>query len=87
MQVSGTGGGGFRFMYAEFLNEAEAIMPQIKDAGLAQLMSNCATAWSALAECLRLGSESEVFPAESISEAIRTVQMAELQYVDAALTL
>lgn len=87
LEKRGTGGGGFRIMYAEFLGEAEAMMPRIKEVGLAEMMRDSASAWSALAECLRVGSESDAFPAEAISIAIRAVQIAEQRYVDAALTL
>lgn len=87
LEKRGTGGGGFRIMYAEFLGEAEAIMPRIEEVGLAGMMRDSATAWSALAECLRVGSESDAFPAEAISNAIRAVQIAEQRYVDAALKL
>lgn len=83
----GTDGGGFRTMYAEFIDEAEEIIPELKELGLAHLMRDCASAWTALADCLRLGSESEEFPAEMISEAIITVREAELRYVDTALTI
>lgn len=87
IEKRGTGGGGFRIMYAEFLDEAEAMLPEVGAAGLPQLMRECANAWSELAECLRKGSESEEFPVELIARGIEAVRLAELQYVDAALTL
>lgn len=87
IEKRGTGGGGFRTMYAEFLDEAQAMLPAIGMADLPRLMRECATAWSALAECLRTGSESEQFPVEAIAQAIEAVRAAELRYVDAALTL
>ena len=87
IEKRGTGGSGFRAMYAEFLEEAGEIVPELKEAGLIHRMRDSAAAWSALANCLRLGSESEVFPDEAITEAIKAVRVAELRYVDAALTL
>jgi butirosin biosynthesis protein H-like/uncharacterized protein DUF4872 len=87
IEKRGTGGSGFRAMYSEFLEEASEIVPEISEAGLAYLMRDSAAAWSALADCLREGSESEIFPEESITEAIEAVRVAELKYVDIALTL
>lgn len=87
IEKRGTGGGGFRIMYADFLVEAEAIVPQVKEAGLVQLMRESATAWTALADDLREGSEAEVFPTEAIRSALQTVKIAEQRYADAALTL
>jgi len=87
IEKRGTGGGGFRTMYAEFIDEAEEVIPALKKMGLSDLMRDSASAWSALADCLRLGSESETFPTEMIREAIAKVREAELRYIDAALTL
>ena len=55
--------------------------------GLVVLMRRSATAWSYLADCLRVGSESETFPEKKIGEAIEYVREAELRYVNAALEL
>ncbi len=82
----GTGGGGFRKMYAEFLEEAASADPRISELQLPQLMTGCARCWTALALALKAGSESECFPTELLADALQAVRVAELRYVDAALT-
>jgi hypothetical protein len=86
IEKRGTGGSGFRAMYSEFLDEASEIVPEIHEAGLVELMRTSAAAWSALADCLRKGSESETFPEEAITDAIESVRVAETRYADAAST-
>lgn len=81
----GTGGGGFRKMYAEFLDEAAPADPRIAELRLPQLMADSARCWTALALVLKAGSESECFPAEQIADALRAVRAAEHRYIDAAL--
>ena len=87
IEKRGTGGGGFRAMYSEFLDEASEIVPEIHGAGLVDLMRTSAEAWSALADCLRKGSESEIFPEEAITAAIESVRVEEARYADAASKL
>lgn len=87
IEKRGTGGGGFRGMYAEFLSEAEALVPEVAAAGLPERMRDSAKAWSALAECFRVGSEGEVFPIEAIAQSIGEVRAAEVRYVEAALSI
>lgn len=82
----GTGGGGFRTMYAEFLEEAALADPRIAALQLPSLMADSARCWTTLAQTLKAGSESECFPAEELAEALRSVRAAERRYVDAALT-
>ncbi|HNC83950.1 MAG TPA: BtrH N-terminal domain-containing protein [Nitrospira sp.] len=82
----GTGGGGFRKMYAEFLEEAALADPHIADLGLPVLMAESARCWSELAVVLKDSSESENFPVEQLSEALLLVRAAERRYCDAALT-
>lgn len=87
IEKRGTGGGGFRTMYAEFLDEVEDMLPEARQANLAALMRDSAVAWSALAERLKAGSEAEVFPGDIIANAIDDVRVAELRYSNAALAL
>lgn len=87
IEKRGTGGGGFRSMYAEFLEEANIMLPVVGVANLPRLMRDCAEAWSALAECLRKGSEGERFPVNDLVQAIEAVKISEQLYVDAALSL
>ncbi len=55
----GTGGGGFRRLYAEFLERAERVAPALAGAGLAAEMAAIAAAWTAAGEALRAQSERE----------------------------
>ncbi len=82
----GTGGGGFRKMYAEFLEEAALADPHIATLQLPQLMANSARSWTALAQALKQGSEGDRFPAELLEDALQAVRAAEHRYVSAALT-
>ena len=57
----GVGGAGFRWIYRDFLKEAESIVPKIKDLGLSQQMDNIGNKWSDIALLLKEISEKE-FP-------------------------
>ncbi|BBO69750.1 peptidase [Desulfosarcina alkanivorans] len=57
IEKRGTGGGGFRFLFADFLSEAAILVPEITSAGLAQQMAELGFAWQALALCLKNVSE------------------------------
>lgn len=81
----GTGGGGFRKMYAEFLEEAALADPRIAELELPPLMADSARSWTALALTLKAGSEGERFPAELLLNALQAVRTAERRYVEAAL--
>lgn len=81
IEKRGTGGGGFRTMYAEFLLEAGEMLPAVRAAKLVELMQRSAAAWSGLAALLKIASESDVFPVREIEGAIRHVGAFESQYV------
>lgn len=87
IEKRGTGGGGFRLMYAEFLREVEVLMPSIQRFGLPALMDGCAAAWSMLASVLREASEADHFPEAELTSAIRNVRNAESTYVRVVSTL
>lgn len=87
IEKRGTGGGGFRLMYAEFLREAEALIPAIQRLGLPDLMDACAVAWSGLAAVLKEASESDHFPEAELAIAIGNVRNVESTYVRAVSTL
>lgn len=53
----GTGGGGFRFVYRDFLREAQELCPELRASGLPRRMEEVATAWSELAMELKKLSE------------------------------
>ena len=81
IEKRGTGGGGFRTMYAEFLLEAGEMLPAVRAAKLVELMQRSAAAWSGLAALLKMASESDVFPIREIEEALRHVRTLESLYV------
>jgi hypothetical protein len=55
----GTGGGAFRKMYATYLREAEAIVPALQSARLADEMETIAEAWTNLASILKRTSNEK----------------------------
>lgn len=59
IEKRGTGGGGFRLMYAEFLREWAPHLPQISSSGLYDRMDEVAAAWTDLAFSLKEASERE----------------------------
>jgi hypothetical protein len=85
IEKRGTGGSGFRAMYADFLEEAEEMIPAVIRANLVELMRSAAASWSDLAETLKKGSESMVFPLSEIESAINHVRMRESHYAKCAL--
>ncbi|MGB7991060.1 MAG: DUF4872 domain-containing protein, partial [Candidatus Methylophosphatis roskildensis] len=85
IEKRGTGGGGFRQMYAEFLTDASRNDERIRSYGLPTLMDECAKQWVELALQLKSASESESFPSLRIADAIAHVQQAEQRYVESAL--
>jgi len=58
----GNGGGMFRRLYARFLAEAEAALPELSTPGLRGAMEAIADAWSRLAEALRILSAAPGAP-------------------------
>lgn len=85
IEKRGTGGGGFRQMYAEFLAEASRNDKRIGSYRLPTLMGECAKQWVELAMQLKSASESESFPSLQIAGAIVNVQHAEQRYIESAL--
>lgn len=55
----GTGGGAFRFLYADFLDESSRYLPQIKTYGLQEKMATVAKAWQEFSLSLKKVSEEE----------------------------
>jgi hypothetical protein len=85
IEKRGTGGAGFRAMYAGFLEEAGSMLPAVHDANLVDLMQGAAAAWSGLAAILKMASESKVFPHKEIEAAIGHVKFHESNYVNRVL--
>lgn len=57
IEKRGTGGGGFRYLYADFLEEAEALVPRLAGRGLPKKMRQVGHAWTGLALALKDASE------------------------------
>lgn len=87
IEKRGTGGGGFRTMYAEFLGEAAALDRRIVQLSLVGLMQESARRWTELANEFRQASEAVVFPVSGIERAISAVCLAETNYALAAASL
>lgn len=81
----GTGGGGFRKMYADFLDELALLDDEIRSSALAALMRESAATWTQLALTFKAASESERFPLAELEAAITAVEHAEYRYAQAAL--
>lgn len=84
IEKRGTGGGGFRSMYARFLDELAAMDPVIQASTLPQLMRKSAAAWTTLAQTLKIASESSHFPLLDIDASLALVEEAERCYALAA---
>lgn len=82
IEKRGTGGGGFRKMYGEFLAEAEARLPQLKALGLAAAMRRSASAWTDLALTLKATSENERPEFGGVRNKLEIVGEAERAYID-----
>lgn len=54
----GTGGGNFRTMYADFLRECEAEVPELAGFGLSERMERIGRQWTALSDTLKTLSET-----------------------------
>lgn len=87
LERRGTGGGAFRAMYAEFLDEAGALHADVERRGLPGLMREAAMAWTNLAHGLRDGSTLASLPVENISVLLLRVEQAERAYLEEAILL
>ena len=76
----GTGGGGFRLMYADFLKEAQAYCPEIASRGLSRAMYEIGGAWTVLALSLKDVSEQERPDFSSVIEPLCRVTRLEAAY-------
>jgi hypothetical protein len=73
----GTGGGGFRLMYADFLEEAAKVLPEVEEAGLPGLAREAGTAWTELAMALKAVSEQPEMDVSLVATALDAVIFAE----------
>lgn len=60
IKMRGTCGAGFRWMYKDFLIEAEQILPVLSDLGLSEQMTIVGNMWSDLSDLLKFISENEI---------------------------
>jgi hypothetical protein len=82
IEKRGTGGGGFRKMYAAFLKEASVMVESIKTNGLDQRMEEIAVAWTDLSFALKDVSEMENPNFSECLENVRKVNALEMSYHD-----
>lgn len=80
IEKRGTGGGGFRQLYAHFLEQAAAYLPEISAAGLPDKMALTAKAWSTLANTLKAASEHSRPDYTAVGKAISRVHARESDY-------
>ena len=80
IEKRGTGGGGFRRMYSEFLREASSYLPAVAVGGLPEMMEEAAAAWSQLAAVLKTVSEREQPDFSEAAEKVDRVHRLELAY-------
>ena len=78
IEKRGTGGGGFRTLYAAFLAEAGAWWPEL--AAAAHCMTDLATAWSQLATACHSASEGSLEDLSALADALERVATREADY-------
>lgn len=87
IEKRGTGGGGFRLMYRDFLARARTYLPDVISVQLADRMDKAATAWTALADALKTASEKTVPDFSMVSNRLKQVQDHEAAFHEAAVKL
>ncbi|MBI2060316.1 MAG: BtrH N-terminal domain-containing protein [Nitrospirae bacterium] len=86
IEKRGTGGGAFRLLYAEFLREAERILPALRPLRLSALMQEIGQEWSDISQLLKQESEKERPDAfESIAGRVRAQADREQKLYDTVL--
>ena len=83
----GTGGGGFRLMYRDFLEESQPYLQDITRLGLPELMGEAARAWTVLAMALKAASERQTPNVTDIRSCLEKLIQTETQYHETALSL
>ncbi|MBI2889773.1 MAG: BtrH N-terminal domain-containing protein [Nitrospirae bacterium] len=79
IEKRGTGGGAFRLLYAEFLEELERTVPTVKSLRLAEQMRRIAQTWQAVAALLKAESERET-PGNLRAVADQVKVLADLEH-------
>ncbi len=80
IEKRGTGGGGFRLMYADFLREAGKYIPAVADRGLADRMHTAGLAWQDLAYALKRASENKKPDFREVAVELKNVEKLERTY-------
>lgn len=80
IEKRGTGGGGFRLMYADFLREAGKYIPAIAESGLADRMHAAGLAWRDLAYALKRASENQKPDFREVAVELKKVETQERSY-------
>lgn len=82
----GTGGGFFRRLYAGFLREVEAALPEAAQAGLAEEMAGIAQTWTDLAFRLKtISEEQDPTALEEVASPFRKLALREQHFYGRAL--
>lgn len=84
IEKRGTGGGGFRKMYAEFLKEAAVYLPQVNEYQLVYGMQHAAEAWTQYALAFKQQSENQAPDIDELTRSLDEVIQAEKAYLTAA---
>ncbi|MEW6079279.1 MAG: BtrH N-terminal domain-containing protein [Thermodesulfobacteriota bacterium] len=87
IEKRGTGGGGFRLMYRDFLAAARALLPGVITSELVERMEQTALAWTALAAALKASSEKEAPDFSEVNERLSQVRECEAAYHESAVRL
>lgn len=80
IEKRGTGGGAFRLMYSEFLEEASLYYPKIKQKKLPQLMSKIGNKWRELAYTLKEISEKTKPCFDPVAPLLSEIRELEYNY-------
>ncbi len=87
IEKRGTGGAGFRKMYASFLGEAAQYLPSIKTLKLQDKMIESAEKWFELSQAFKHASEQDTPDFTQVKFCIDTVIAKESEYCEKALLL
>ena len=87
IEKRGTGGGGFRKMYAAFLAEAADYLPEIHTLGLTEMMKAASQAWTDLADALKSVSENDRPDFSAVRDRLDDLEKTEFAYHQTALEL
>lgn len=83
----GTGGGGFRLMYADFLEESSQLIPEVEHGRLPEKMLELGRAWQDLAGALKDASEKDEPEFGRVGSSLRTVRDLEEAFHRDAVTM